>query len=594
MITFETKKTIYKILNISSFIILIIAYGFVMAQSIINIIYSANNKKEIIVERLVYEQFSHEVYSNINSKVIKSFSYDTSCGGDSEIYSLPVKMEAFYDCTNVYNDNIDKDICQNKITSAYLCCNKECCTNVITGKKEYKKCNDKKEIDQHDERDGICSKFSKYNGKSFYKQNNNNKICVEKCDVTYYDLLKNSDRNADVFKIDSKNHYYHDYSVLGSVEYTNPIMVQNLLSVVKPSYFEMESNIKLSIMLNKNNYNEDKIKKKIRTLSEISAKNIYDTFNDEKCLGDQCYDDKYYFYDSFSSLSLSSFIEKNSGISLIFENFKNNQLIRNQEAIWYYRTYIGFENISELDRFKEHFDSNNHKNNSLYRISDTLYPNYGSFIIGAIICIISIILICLYIKDFKSSEINFKFQDYDYNINLFKFLLILALFLIYLLMYLFGYYYKFEEIHIDMEDFYQKVLEKYNYRRKQLYLLIGVIIFGFNVFLELIIQNFNFSLYHSAGNGFNGVPVNTIIVYFVFENVPCKHKRKLYKNKIFKDEFHKLEKKIINCRKCKDRRNISAEIEDYFIGNKKINEDQTINANEIKDQDEITIKLKNE
>ena len=561
-----------------------------MAQSIINFIYSANNKKEIIVERLVYEQFSHEVYSNINSKVIKRISPASSCDGEKELYSLPVKMEAFYDCTNVYNDNIDKDICQNKITSAYLCCNKECCNSVITGKKEYKNCNDKKGIYDHDERDGICSKFSKYNGKSFYIDNSNNKICIEKYDVTYYDLLKNSDRNAYDFKIDSKNHYYHDYSVLGSSVY-NPVMIQNLISVVRPTYFEMESNIKLSIMLNKNNYDEDKIKKKIQTLSEISAKNIYDAFNDEKCHGDECYD-KNYFYHSY--LSLPDIIEKNSGISLIFENFKNNALIRGQEAIWYYRSYIGFENISELNRFNEHFDSNNHKNNSLYKISATLYPNLGSFIIGAIICIISIILICLYIKDFKNSEINFKFNFWDYNINLFKFFLILALFLIYLLIYLCGYYFKFEEIYIDMEDFYRKALEKYNYRRKQLYLMIGIIIFGFNLFLELIIQNFNLSFYNIAGNGFNGVPVNTIIVNFVFENISCNHRRKLYKNKIFKDEFKKLEKKIINCSKCKNERNISAEIEGYFIGNKKINENETINANGIKDKNEIIIKLKNE
>ena len=112
--------------------------------------------------------------------------------------------------------------------------------------------------------------------------------------------------------------------------------------------------------------------------------------------------------------------------------------------------------------------------------------------------------------------------------------------------------------------------------------------------MELIIQNFNFSFKNSAGNGFNGVPVNTIIVHFVFENVPCKHKRKLYKNKIFKDEFKKLEKKIINCSKCKDKRNISAENEGYFIGNKKITENETINANGIKDKNEIIIKLNNE
>ena len=56
-------------------------------------------------------------------------------------------------------------------------------------------------------------------------------------------------------------------------------------------------------------------------------------------------------------------------------------------------------------------------------------------------------------------------------------------------MYLIGYYFKFDEIYIDMEDFYKKVLQKYNYRRRQLYLFIGLMILSFEVFFELLILN---------------------------------------------------------------------------------------------------------
>ena len=67
----EPKEKTYKIANIISSFVLIISYGLIMTQSIINIIYNENNKPNIIAERLVYEQFSHEVYSNIKSKIIK-------------------------------------------------------------------------------------------------------------------------------------------------------------------------------------------------------------------------------------------------------------------------------------------------------------------------------------------------------------------------------------------------------------------------------------------------------------------------------------------------------------------------------------------
>ena len=590
----DILKNLYKILNIVSFIIIIIAYGFVMAQSIINIRYSSNNSKEIIVERTVYEQFSHEVYSNINSKIITEISFENDCV-NKEPYSFPIKIESFYDCRDVYNNNIDKELCQNKITSSSLCCNEECCTTLVTGKKEYRRCSDNKK-NYDDKRNYFCSKYSKYNGKVYKLDYNDNpkKICVQRLDMTYEDLLRNADNNGYSYgtssiKIDSKNHFYHS----DIHNYNNQVMVKMIGSVTKPSYFEMESNIELSKMLNKINYNEDKIKKKIQILSEISAKNIFDAFTDKECSGDNCYDNNYFILYNypFYYMSLYNIISNNSDTLLMSESSKDNEYIKNQDISLYSRSYIGFENITELYRFKKHFDSNNHKKNSLYKISTTLFPNYGSCIVGGIICIISIIIICVCIKNFKITETDF--QLFDHNINIFKFLLILLLFLIYLLLYLIGYYFKYEEINIDMEDFYQKVLEKYNYRRKQLFLVIGIIIFGFNLFLELIIQNIKFSFNSNAFNGVNGTPVNTIQVNFQFKNINCNHRRKLYKKKPFISQFEKFEKGILKCRKCKAQR-LNQEIKGFTLGNKAIDVNETVNKIGIKNNDIITIETSEE
>lgn len=599
----DILKKLYKILNIISFIIIIIAYGFVIAQSIINIIYSSNNSKEIIVERIVYEQFSHEVYSNINSKIITNISIENDCG-NKETYSLPIKIESFYDCRDVYNYNIDKELCQNKITSSSLCCNEECCTTLVTGKKEYRRCKDNKK-NNDDKRNYYCSKYSKYNGKVYelVYYNNQKNICVQRLDMTYEDLLRNADNDGYSYstniKIDSKKHYYHS----NIHNYNNEVMVKMIGSVTKLSYFEMESNIELSKMLNKINYNVDKIKKKIQTLSEISAKNIFDTFTDKECSGDNCYDNNYFILDYYSPnsddynyqfyyyMSLNNIIRENSDTLLMSESSKNNEYIKSQDISLYSRSYIGFANTTELYRFKKHFDSNNHKNNALYKISTTLFPNYGSCILGGIICIILIIIICVCIKKFTTTETDFLF--FDYNINIFKLFLILFLFLLYLLLYLIGYYFRFEEINIDMENFYQKVLEKYNYRRKQLFLVIGVIIFGFNLFLELIIQNIKFSFTSNVDNGVNGPAVNTIQVIFQFKNINCNHKRKLYKKKSFISQFEKIEKGILKCRKCNAQRQ-NEEIKGFTLGNKDIDVNEIVNKIGIKNNDVIIIETSEE
>lgn len=548
------KKTLYKILNIISSIILIIAYAFIIVQSVINIIYSNNNTNHIIAERIIYEQFSHEVYSNIKTKAIteiKKSDPDSNCPQDYEIMSLPIKYESFYDCEGVDNDEIDEDICQNKITSSSLCCEKKCCTINFSGKKETKVCRNKNiNIYYNEPREKLCTIFSKYNGR-FYLQNKK-LICVKR-DRAYEELLLYNEENQNCHYycryLDSKGHCL--CSPVTSYETNgNKVIVKNILSVTKPSYFEIETYLKLSMMLNKKNYDEKKIKKEVEKISKMSSKTIYETFKGEKCIHN-CFNDNYEYKEEGK---INDIISK----EYIFNDIRSNDYIKNQYFIWYTRNYIGFQNSTELKKFKTYFDYNNHKNNSLYKISKTLYPYYPSCIIGLIICIITIIYIVILFNDLKTGEIDYIYKNI--NLNNIKTILVFILFLIYLLIYLIGYYFQFDAIYIDMEEFYQKVLEKYNYRRKQIYLVIGVIIFSFNFFIELIIQNLKCSITHGS---------NFIVVKIKLREIECneEHKVNLNINQEFSSQIQKIQNVLKRCNICKEDTDI---IENYYFKDKKI------------------------
>lgn len=578
----NAKEKTYKITNIISAFVLIIAYGFIMAQSFINIIYNMNERNNIIAERLVYEQFAHEVYSNINSKLIKEIdeidiNKDCNYTDGFTLMNFPIKIQSFYDCEGVNNDAIDKNICQNKITSETLCCRQTCCFKGITNKKENFYCLDKSainEIDKDDEdiRNLGCSKYSIYNGR-FYKINNM-KICVKKDNKNYEDLLKNSESEKDDcyglrIYYDSKYHYFCDKER----EYVNVrknAIIKNIFSVETPNYFEMESTIRMSRLLNKIKLDEDKIAKEKKKIGKISAKSIYDAFMDNKCRENECKDGIQ--YERNKILNLRDIIQNSN--ENIFNDFKYYIYDKNKKISWYTRNYIGFSNYTELKKFKKFFDENDHKNNCLYKISNNLYPCIVSFIIGAIICIVSIIFISFSIKNYKNGNkidlvLDLKSEEEkSLNMNLAKFILIFLSFIAYLILYLVESH-KYEEINIDMEEFFSKVIKKYNSRRKQIFLLIGLILFGFNFFMELIILNLKCDLLSSKDNGMNGKSVNSVTVFVKLTDVDCekKHQCKLYLNSIFKDNIKKIKRVLSLCDKCSE----DTEVDIFKLNNIEIN-----------------------
>ena len=379
------------------------------------------------------------------------------------------------------------------------------------------------------------------------------------------------DCNDDMIIFDSKSHFFCDNKNIYAIYNNDKTMVKNIFSVESPNYFEMETPIRLSKLLNKKKLDENKIKKEKEKIAKISAKSISEAFMEKESYTN--YNDPNYY--EFNSSYLLNDIIKNSNEN-IFDNFKYYIYTNNQNISWYTRNYIGFNNYTELKKFKKYFDENDHKNNDLYKISNLLLPSYISFIIGAIIVIASIFFIIFSIKNYKSDEIDLLLkinkEENKTNLNLIKFILILCLFIAYLIIYLKKYYYKFEEINIDMEEFYSQVIKKYNNRRKQLYFLIGLILLGFNLFMELLILNLKCDILLNH-HGANGISNKSIIAIIKLNDSNCNivHKCKFYLNSKFSESIPKIKKILSRCNNCREN-----DITSFYLNNNEINIDNTV------------------
>ena len=123
------KVSLLFILEIISSIIMIISYIFGIIQSFNNYYFKYCKTIKSTTERLLFEQFSYEVYSNI-----KSYPYLKENANNNE-YShsdwaqmeIEIKSDSFYDCQGVYDEELNEKYCQNKIISSKTCCRPERC-----------------------------------------------------------------------------------------------------------------------------------------------------------------------------------------------------------------------------------------------------------------------------------------------------------------------------------------------------------------------------------------------------------------------------------------------------------------------------------
>ena len=576
---------------IITFLLLNSGFILIIIQNIKNIIFYSEKSKEIIAEKIIYEQFSYEIYSNIKSRIyyeIRQTSISTECDSGYEIIKFPLRMEYFYDCEGIFDDKIDKKDCQDKITNPQHCCELNCCRDYIINKEKKHFCSDWTYFPYFDSRNDICSYISIYNGK-FYYINNKYKYCARRLDKVYEDLLSDFDKNKNCdikFIFDSANHYfcngdynynnyfYYDYQYHYYYNYEN-LVAQNIISNVTPSLINIENSFRISKLLNKKEYDESKIKKELKKLNEISNKNIENAFkkNDDVFTN-------YYVY--FSYMNSGELI---SGNEPIFKKFKDNSFLQGSSGNWYTRNYIGFSNIKQLKKFKKYFDENNHKNNSLYKLSTSelfLSISVVSIIIIGILIILEILyLIYLPKKKKLFDEKNIPIKDIIY-------LLIISIFsfIFFLIIYLSCFICNFDSIEIRMEKFFQRVLEKYMERRDQLYLKISIILFSGNIIILVV-----FLLYIKIRDLSKGVinsrPINILVIKFRLKEVNCEHKIKIDKNKSLKDYFNIFENIIEKCPTCSQKDFLG--IENILLNNENLNIENKIESLKLNEESVLII-----
>ena len=384
------------------------SYILVLIQSFNNYNFKCYKTKDLIIERLSYEQFFQEVDSNINAFTFtKDYNETFNHWNNHDDMHLEIKTETYYDCRGVYDEELNEENCQNKIISNSTCCRPECCirTNgnklICTDYKfnfSYMPQNNKIFLYNDDEffedpKRRFCTYYNNYkidieqnqftNAPKLYKFRYNykqilngsnyisNLMCIgkTKCNDEYSDcgiidtkgnhlyirnysfcpiteIIYNRDENSYDFKNNSNQQYYN----------SDKIIVRNIISEIPPNTHEW-----------KGVYNNSDTQKE---LSNINVKDIDNTDNN-------------IYQEKLTNINIDNIIS-------YYDN-KINTINTKQKINWYTTNYIGFGSKDDLNKFYDFFSKN-----KLYKIGSDLYPSLESIIIGFFLIVLCIAYIILF------------------------------------------------------------------------------------------------------------------------------------------------------------------------------------------------------
>ena len=419
-----------------SVIFFIISLFFLLIQGIYNCVFLNSSSRKIITERLLFEQFSYEVYSSINiSLSIYSPSVLSSTNQCSDEMTFNLNLDSFYDCRGIFSPDLDSQCRDTIIRNTTFCSNSD---------------------PANDPRIRYCIYFSNYTQSITILDGK--KICRSEPKINYEELLKYSlplydlegkpnSCNEDKFKtcgiLDTMNNilcfpgYQCPFNKFTSSigintvdNFNSKVIVSVIVSENQPLNHEWDNTIVRSISEELND--KDIHKRKVITPADFK-------------LFDEEYDNTYEKQGNIY-ISAGTIIDNNNVLSKGYE--------RSQKLSIYTRNYIGFKNVKELNKFKKHFKQSNNRDNPLFRLSSS---NHHNPIITIVFSGVFFILSILY-TIFSLIKL---IEQKDY----FKvFIAIIALFFIGNLIIIIYHSVKCPLIYIEMDRRMQKVLDAYNIR----------------------------------------------------------------------------------------------------------------------------------
>ena len=446
-----------------SIIFFIIAHIFLFIQGIFNLHFYNFNDRKIIVERTLYEQFSYEVYSSINSSLSVNNNIQDKCDNNEILINL--NLDTFFDCRGIFN--IELESCKNKIVNNN--------TNCIFPEAHIDYETDLDNLLYYDPRITYCKYYSKFKQK--LKKFFNSSICQTGTKFSYEVLLNNSVNERDFegrlnpcpenYKkcgiLDTKRNLlcissYNEcpknnikiYEISESAESTLEVNVSTKIKFINNN----SRDIVKSIILSENiplSHEWDLIVRE--TYEELDDANIEKrrnlTSEDFKLLNLEA--DKTYQLINIEGLDLKV---KNVKDNNIIKDYNTEKYNEEQNLNIYTRNYIGFKNYDELHNFKTIFK--NYTDNPLYKLSTSKHHPLITIIIPIFFLAISIAYLVLQILKIL--------QDSIYQLLFYVFIIFIILFCLAELITISVHFYKYPQIYIDMDDRMKKVLDLYNKR----------------------------------------------------------------------------------------------------------------------------------
>ena len=126
----------------------------------------------------------YELLSNHRLTPIYDVKFQNTCPSNYYKFNIRLKLDSYYDCTNIKNSELYKDYCQKNIVSNITCCQKSCCSEIDYSENKFQVCSDLdinsnniiNYIRNEDPRSRYCEYFNKYTGDIFSLYNN--LLCV--------------------------------------------------------------------------------------------------------------------------------------------------------------------------------------------------------------------------------------------------------------------------------------------------------------------------------------------------------------------------------------------------------------------------------
>ena len=492
------------IIELISTILIIISLILLIVQGFDNNKFKDNKNREIITEKFLYNIFSQEIYSNLNTKIFVNHQFD-GYDNDYNYLNAGIMDNSYFDCRDVKDGELNEDICQNKIINNKICCKAECCSRNNGGKvfcNDYNFQANSPNINNHkilsydreeyydDPRRRFCTYYNKYDS-NINRFNNQKDIRIAYVNYTYEDLILNRVPYACINYTKCRENYID----CGIIDTMNRHLYISNGELCPINNIKFESNIiKIeSIYDDRVNYNHIILK---NILSEITPISHEKSYFDKEC--NYIYDDKSILNEDITIKDINKLLMKRKDLYSRISSFQlslrgyevSSGINNNAKFNWYTTNYIGFKTVKDYLRFKKYFsesDSYSHDNN-LYKIGKKIYPCIKHIIVCFPLLIIFLLyIIILFLSFTEKVRIGRKKLKILF---IGRFVLLICIFILEIIFYgLFTN--KFEEIYIDMDDNFKEILDLYNKRRFQLLYLLSIIFLSLSFISIIIFFYFN-------------------------------------------------------------------------------------------------------